>query len=173
MTAPLPYSDDRHLAAHQFLVEEAHLLDTARYQDWLALVSEDISYAMPVRVTAVKAVEESSVRTMDHFSEDLYSLRLRVERFATRHAWTEDPQSRVRHHVTNVRTFSIGGTPEELSVESGLLMFRSRGDRQPPDLLSAGREDILRWTPVGWRLCRRVVNIDEAVLRTQNLAVFL
>lgn len=169
---PLPYGDDRHQQAHQFLVEEAHLLDTGRFEEWLALVTDDVEYLMPVRVTAVKAVDEASVRTMDHFAEDHYSLRLRVERFATKHAWTEDPQSRVRHHVSNVRTFA-SGAEDELRVESAVLLFRSRGDQQPPDLLSAGRDDVLRRVDGVWRLARRVVTVDEAVLRTQNLAIFL
>lgn len=169
---PLAYSDERHLAAHQFLVEEAHLLDTGRFDDWLALVTDDIEYLMPVRVTSANDTLEADVRTMDHFSEDRYSLRLRVERFASKSAWAEDPRSRQRHHVTNVRTF-VGSGPDEMRVESGLLLFRSRGDQQDSDLLSAGRDDNLRRVDGVWRLARRVVEVDEAVLRTQNLAVFL
>ena len=174
MTAPklLPYSSEDHQLAHQFLIEEAHLLDSLQLEAWLALLTEDVEYRMPVRVTVVKAIEEASVQTMDHFAEDHFSLRKRVERFATSHAWTEDPQSRVRHHVTNVRTFETD-RPEELIVESAVLLFRSRGDRNEPDFLSAGRRDLLRRSPDGFRLAGRVVTADEAVLRTQNLAIFL
>jgi phthalate 3,4-dioxygenase subunit beta len=171
-STPLPYSSDAHQRAHQFLVEEAHLLDTGQYQAWFALLTDDVEYCMPVRVTAVKAVDEATVRTMHHFAEDRHSLRLRVDRLLTRHAWTEDPGSRVRHHVSNVRAFATED-PGVLAVESALLLFRSRGDRHPPDLLSAGRRDLLRDTPDGLRLCRRDIEADEAVLRTQNLAVFL
>ena len=169
--APLPYGDPRHLAAHQFLVEEAHLLDTAQFEGWLELLDPSIRYRMPVRVTAVKAALESDVQTMDHFDEDLYSLRKRVERFQTDHAWTEDPQSRLRHHVSNVRCFALDDG--RLSVESAVLLYRSRGDRTPPSLLSAGRTDQLVTTPAGLRLAERHVTIDESVLRTQNLAIFL
>ena len=168
----LPYSSEDHQLAHQFLVEEAHLLDTHQYEAWFALLTDDIAYSMPVRVTAVKSVEESSVQTMHHFLEDRYSLRKRVDRFLTKHAWTEDPQSRIRHHVTNVRTFA-SDDPDVLVVDSALLLFRSRGDRNEPDLLSAGRTDHLRRTPAGLRLASRVIQADESVLRTQNLAVFL
>ncbi len=170
--APLPYTDARHLDAHQFLVEEAHLLDSGQFEAWLGLLTCDVEYVMPVRVTAVKAIDEASVRTMDHFAEDYYSLRLRVQRFATAHAWTEDPQSRVRHHITNVRTFA-GEDADALVVESAVMVFRSRGDQQAPDFLSAGRRDILRRVGGDLRLARREIEVDEAVLRTQNLAVFL
>jgi len=94
-----------------------------------------------------------------------------VQRLATDHAWTEDPPSRTRHFITNVRTFRGGGG--EWLVESALLMFRSRGDTRPPELVSAGRSDLLRETEDGLRLARREITVDEPVLRTQNLAVFL
>jgi 3-phenylpropionate/cinnamic acid dioxygenase small subunit len=169
---PLPYTSIDHQLAHQFLVEEAHLLDTHQYTAWFNVLTDDITYTMPVRVTALKAADEASVQTMHHFSENLYSLRMRVDRLLTKYAWTEDPQSRVRHHVTNVRTFATDDA-DELIVESALFFFRSRGDRNEPDMLSAGRTDHLRKTVDGLRLASRVIEADEAVLRTQNLAVFL
>ena len=172
MTAarPLPYGDPAHLAAHQFLVEEAALLDAADYAGWLELLCEDIRYVMPVRVTTARGAGFDSLADMGHFDEDMYALRKRVQRLATDHAWTEDPPSRTRHFVTNVRTFRHG---DDLRVESALLLFRSRGDTREADLLSAGRTDLLRATPDGLRLARREITVDESVLRTQNLAVFL
>ena len=168
---PLPYTDPAHQAAHQFLVEEAALLDTADYAGWLDLLCEDIRYLMPVRVTTARGAGFDSLADMGHFDEDMYALRKRVQRLATDHAWTEDPPSRTRHFITNIRTFPNGRG--ELRVESSLLLFRSRGDTREPDLVSAGRTDLLRETAAGLRLARREILVDEAVLRTQNLAVFL
>lgn len=173
MTAspPLPYGDPAHLAAHQFLVEEAALLDAADYAGWLNLLCEDIRYVMPVRVTTARGADFDSLADMGHFDENMYALRKRVQRLATDHAWTEDPPSRTRHFVTNVRTFRH--RTSELRVESSLLLFRSRGDTREPDLISAGRADLLRETGDGLKLARREILVDESVLRTQNLAVFL
>jgi len=168
---PLPYTDPAHQAAHQFLVEEAALLDAADYSGWLDLLCEDIRYLMPVRVTTARGAGFDSLADMGHFDEDMYALRKRVQRLATDHAWTEDPPSRTRHFITNIRTFPNGRG--ELRVESSLLLFRSRGDTREPDLVSAGRTDLLRETAAGLRLARREILVDEAVLRTQNLAVFL
>ena len=197
--SPLPYGDPAHQAAHQFLVEEAALLDAADYEGWLGLLAPDISYVMPVRVTTARGAGFDVLPGMGHFDEDLYALRKRVQRLATDHAWTEDPPSRTRHHVSNVRTFRLSET--ELEVESALLLFRSRGDTREADLLSAGRRDLLRAGadragevgagggagrgPGGgagrgagggagrYLLARREILVDESVLRTQNLAVFL
>jgi phthalate 3,4-dioxygenase subunit beta len=168
---PLPYGDPAHLAAHQFLVEEAALLDAADYASWLNLLGEDIRYVMPVRVTTARGADFDSLAEMGHFDENMYALRKRVQRLATDHAWTEDPPSRTRHFVTNVRTFRH--RTSELRVESSLLLFRSRGDTREPDLISAGRTDLLRETGDGLKLARREILVDESVLRTQNLAVFL
>ena len=173
---PLRYGDPAHLAAHQFLVEEAALLDAADYAGWLELLCEDIRYVMPVRVTTARGAGFDSLADMGHFDEDMYALRKRVQRLATDHAWTEDPPSRTRHFVTNVRTFRGSALPNgdvEFVVESAVLLFRSRGDTRAADLVSAGRTDVLRETAAGLRLARREILVDEAVLRTQNLAVFL
>jgi 3-phenylpropionate/cinnamic acid dioxygenase small subunit len=90
----------------------------------------------------------------------------------TEHAWTEDPPSRTRHVVSNIRTFATD-SDDTLRAESSLLLFRSRGDTRPPDIVCAGRVDRLRATDSGYRLSERRIDVDEAVLRTQNLAIFL
>lgn len=170
----LPFSDERHLQAHHWLVEEAYTLDAQRYEDWLGLLAEDVHYIMPVRVTTARGAGYDSSPGMAHFDENKYSLSRRVARFATEHAWTEDPPSRLRHHVTNVRTFTTEDA-DHLVVDSGLLLYRSRGDVREASVISAGREDLLRRAPggEGWLLARRTVLADDSVLRTQNLAIFL
>ena len=102
----LPVLDERHQQAHHWLVEEAYVLDAQHYGDWLDLLAEDIHYVMPVRVTTALGAGFDSAPGMAHFDENKYSLSRRVARFQTEHAWTEDPPSRLRHYVTNVRTFA-------------------------------------------------------------------
>ncbi|MCM2393720.1 3-phenylpropionate/cinnamic acid dioxygenase subunit beta [Streptomyces albipurpureus] len=168
----LPFGDRRHQEAHQWLTDETYLLDAQRYEEWLTLLTEDIHYLMPVRVTTALGSGYDTSPGMAHFDEDKYSLSRRVARFLTEHAWTEDPPSRMRHHIGNVRTFATAD-PDHLIAESSVLLFRSRGDVNEPALVSAGREDLLRRGPDGWLLARRTIMADEAVLRMQNLAVFL
>jgi phthalate 3,4-dioxygenase beta subunit len=170
----LAYDDPRHLSAAHFLVEEAALLDGRHWHDWLELLADDIRYVMPVRVTMGRrgAAAASERGGMDHFDEDRHSLGKRVERLTTEHAWTEDPPSRTRHLVTNIRTFATA-SPDELRVESALLLFRSRGDTRPPEIVCAGRVDRLRRNGADCVLAERLIEVDESVLRTQNLAIFL
>ncbi|MGH8964992.1 MAG: 3-phenylpropionate/cinnamic acid dioxygenase subunit beta [Actinomycetes bacterium] len=174
MTTSLPFNDERHLQAHHWLVDEAYLLDAQRYDEWLDLLTEDIHYVMPVRVTTAVGAGFDTSPGMAHFDENKYSLSRRVARFRTEHAWTEDPPSRLRHHLANVRTFATDD-PDQLLVESAVLLYRSRGDVREAAVISAGREDLLRRAPHGggWQLARRTILVDDAVLRTQNLAIFL
>ncbi|HTX95387.1 MAG TPA: 3-phenylpropionate/cinnamic acid dioxygenase subunit beta [Mycobacterium sp.] len=171
MRNSLPFNDIRHLQAHQFLVDEAYLLDAQRYEQWLETLTDDIRYVMPVRVTSARGTGFDT-SPMAHFDEDKYSLSQRVARMGTEHAWAEDPPSRLRHFITNVRTFECDDDAH-LSVESAELLFRSRGDVNESALLSCGREDLLRWCGDCWKLARRTIIADESVLRMQNLAVFL
>lgn len=173
MRKALPFSDIRHQQAHQFLVDEAYLLDAQQYEAWLDTMTDDIRYVMPVRVTTARGAGFDTSPGMAHFDEDKYSLTQRVARMATEHVWAEDPPSRLRHFITNVRTFEQD--PAHLLVESAELLFRSRGDVNESALLSCGREDVLRRDEdqCCWKLARRSIIADESVLRMQNLAVFL
>jgi 3-phenylpropionate/cinnamic acid dioxygenase small subunit len=171
----LPFNDSRHLQAHQFLVDEAYLLDAQQYEVWLETLTDDVRYVMPVRVTTARGAGFDTSPGMAHFDEDKYSLSQRVARTGTEHVWAEDPPSRLRHFITNVRTFAsdpVEGVAH-LVVESAELLFRSRGDVNESALLSCGREDLLRWCDDRWKLARRRIIADESVLRMQNLAVFL
>jgi len=180
----LPHDHARHLIACHFLVEEAFLLDEHRWDDWIVLLTADIRYVMPVRVTTMANAGSDTLDDMAHFDEDHYSLAKRVERLGTEHAWTEDPRSRTRHLVTNIRTGD--GPDNEIRVDSSVLLIRSRGDDRPVEMLSAGRRDVLRCVgdgtngspdnsdgSHGWRLAVRWLTVDESVLRTQNLAILL
>lgn len=168
---PVAFTDPLHHQVHEFLVYEAEALDERRYRDWLAMLTDDVEYRMPVRVSSAGALATSLLDHMDHFAEDRYSLGKRVERFETDFAWTEDPPSRVRHIVTNVRATRT--TSEDTHVRSYLLLFRSRGDSREAEYVAAERHDRLRPVAGGLRLARRFIVVDESVLRTQNLAIFL
>ena len=169
---PVSSGDPAYASVVDFLYLEAALLDDREHRAWLDLLASDIHYVVPVRVTAPHTLADSTLDDMAHFDEDRYSLMKRVERLETEHAWAEDPPSRTRRFVTNIRCW-IGDSDDELVARSNLLLFRSRGDTLGPDLLSGQRTDLLRRTDEGLRLARRHVVLDESVLRTQNLAIFL
>ncbi|HET7566907.1 MAG TPA: aromatic-ring-hydroxylating dioxygenase subunit beta [Gaiellaceae bacterium] len=159
-----------------FLYREAELLDEGRLREWLGLLTDDVRYQVPIRTAREQGAEPgpTGIATdMFHLDEDFASLELRVERVETGFAWAEDPPSRLRHFVANVRTAAAPERDDELAVRSNVLVWRSRWDRPEHDLLSGERRDVLRLVEGEWRLARRLVVLDSTTLPTLNLAFFL
>lgn len=162
-----------HHELHEFLDEEAALLDQYRLEEWLDLLTEDLRYFMPVRTGTHRADGPGFAAHMGHFDDTRASLALRVRRIlGTQSAWTEDPPSRVGRFVTGVRTFRTANE-NEFAVLSKLLLTRSRNDVADVGLISADRTDLIRRTPTGLRLAQRQVHVHQATLATPNLAIFL
>lgn len=170
--APVRHGSETYNNVVDFVYREAELLDDRRHHDWLEMLTDDVRYVVPVRITTAHSLVDSTLEDMAHFDEDRYSLVKRVERLDTEHAWAEDPPSRTRRYVTNIRCW-VGDVEDEVLVRANLLLFRSRGDIHEHDLLSAQRTDVLRRAGREFKLARRDVLMDESVLRMQNLAVFL
>lgn len=163
---------DLRRAVEEFLYTEAELLDGWRLREWLELLTEDVRYRVPIRIAKERSDDErAGVSTeMFHLDEDIHSLQLRVDRLETGFAWAEDPPSRLRHFVTNVRVREPG---EELAVRSNVLVYRSRWDRPEHDLLSGERHDVLRHVDGELKLAERTVVLDSTTLPTLNLSFFI
>lgn len=155
----------------EFLYQEAELLDTGRFADWLALMTGDLSYRMPVRITRVGRKNSDYSNEMEIFSDDLASMRLRVDRLATDSAWAEDPPSRTRHLVSNIRVKSTE-QPDEIEAHSYFLVYRNRGSSPTAEIFSGERQDLLRKGNGGWRLARRTIFLDQAVVGARNVSIF-
>ncbi|MCW2763454.1 MAG: narAb [Marmoricola sp.] len=155
-----------------WLYGEAELLDANKYREWLELVAEDLRYVVPLRVTREREAETDVIVGMNHQDDDWDSMEMRVLRLETEYAWAEDPPSRSRHFVTNVRV-QEGETEGEYRVKSSLLLYRTRGDAPIYDLLSGERTDVLRRTDDGLRLANRVVLLDQTTVMTHNLALIM
>jgi PAH dioxygenase small subunit len=168
----LSSSDIRHCQIRDFYVDEAELLDNRLHREWLDLLSADITYRIPVRVTVRSGEPERSGRMM-HMDEDIASLRYRVERLGTKTAWAEDPPSRTRRLVTNVRVSLVPGTDSRLHAASSLLLLRNRGDRSDYEILSAERRDEFVRSDDRWLLACREVTVDQANLGLVNMAQIL
>lgn len=153
-----------------FLNREAELLDGWEMRAWYDLVTEDVRYRVPLRVTKERGANEFS-ETATHFEETHDSLDMRVRRFESEYAWSENPPSRVRHFVTNVRVDSVEG--DEVDVRSYLLLHRTQHDQTNYDLISCEREDTLREVDGHLRLARREVFLDHTVVDIEYFSTML
>lgn len=169
---PLSSTSPEHVAAVDFLMLEAELLDDLEERRWLVeMVSRDVIYQLPLRQTVERSRGNGVAEGMYHLNEDYGSLSAKVKRNETAYAWAEDPPSRVRHFVTNVRV-RPGDLEGELAVRSNILIYRTRQDQTTPQLLSGERHDVLRDEGEGLRLLNRFVVLDLTVIGTHNLSIF-
>lgn len=157
----------------EFLYDEAELLDNLKLAEWGGLLATDLVYTAPLRQTLGSARQaDTFVRTMQHFHDDYRSMMGRIMRLTGKSAWAEDPPSRTRRLVTNVRVRTTGNA-EEFAVVSAMLVTRSRFNFDEFDLISGERHDVLRREGASFKLARREILLDQAVLGTPNLAIFL
>ncbi|WP_018636334.1 aromatic-ring-hydroxylating dioxygenase subunit beta [Parafrankia elaeagni] len=172
--ARVPARDPIYLDILDHLDEEALLLDHDDLTEWQQLLAPDYTYKVPVRLTRRRGEGLGFDDTMYHVEDDYTTTGLRIARLtATESGWAEDPPSRMRRYVTNVRVHraAVAG---EFEVTSYLLALRNRWDNSHSEVISGERQDLLRQLDGGgFQLARRVLYLDQSTLGTPNLAVFL
>jgi 3-phenylpropionate/cinnamic acid dioxygenase small subunit len=157
-----------------FLLAEAALLDDGRLEDWLAVLDPEIEYRVPVRTVPGDRQDRGFSDTAYFLAEDAASLATRVARVGTDEAWCENPRTRTRRMVGNIRPAAPDGDGgDTVDVRSNLAVFCYRGDDPAPVIVTGERHDTLRRHNGSWRLARRTVYLDATVLGLASLSIFL
>ena len=161
-----------------FLYCEADLLDERRYDEWLALLAEDVRYWMPMRRNVkVDDLEREFTREghdISWFDEGKDTLTRRVRQIQTGIHWAEEPVSRISHLLSNIQIIEVTPStaePSEVSVRCRFLVYRNRVETET-DILVGKREDLLRRVGTDWRITRRKILLDQNVLLSKNLTFF-
>jgi len=162
----------------QYFYTEAELLDERRYDEWLALLTDDIRYWMPMRrnVKFGDTTREFTRETEDvsWFDEGKDTLNRRVKQIETGIHWAEEPRSRITHMISNVQLLDLApdiGATREVTTKCRFLIYRNRVETET-DLLVGKREDTLRRDGDSWKIARRKIILDQNVLLTKNLTFF-
>jgi biphenyl 2,3-dioxygenase beta subunit len=156
--------------AEEFLIREAALLDDRKLDEWLTLLTEDIHYWMPIRrTTTAKEIDREFTRPGDMalFDDDLRTLQLRVTRLSMGRAWAEDPPSRTRRLITNLRVLNIEG--DEMLTTCNFQLYRTRLNSEEDSWIGR-REDLLRRVDGELRLARRHIFLEQTVILAQNMS---
>lgn len=156
----------------QFLYNEAYLLDHRKYREWLDLLTDDIQYVMPLRVTVDNREKTNVVNEMTYFTDTKEDITMKVERLYTRSAWVDNPAPRQRHFISNIM-IEATDNPEEYKVISYFLFKRSRSSDPTTEEIYGEREDIIRKVDGEWKIASRTVYADQSVLTVMNLSMFL
>ncbi|MEL0082408.1 MAG: 3-phenylpropionate/cinnamic acid dioxygenase subunit beta [Gammaproteobacteria bacterium] len=159
----------------QFLYREAQLLDEREFDQWLALMSDDVHYYMPTRYNPMKRAAGEEFSAPDQaalFDEDKQNLTIRVKRLHTGLAWAEEPPSRTRHMVSNVQIHPTADGAE-FEVDCNFMLYRNRLERDV-DLFVGARRDLLRKRADdgGWQIARRYIALDQTTVLASNMSIF-
>ena len=163
---------------HEFedlLYYEAWLLDTDRLEEWLALFADTVRYWAPVRRNLETGTEDvSQQHLLAHFDDDKAGLTLRVRRLRTGSAHAEEPRSRIRHCISNVRILDTDG-PQRVKVASNFQVHRSRWQGAEHVFVGCREDWWRRGDEAGedrgsaWRNEERFILLDHNVLENVTI----
>lgn len=168
-------ADELRRAIEDFYYREAELLDERKLREWFELLTEDVRYWMPIRHNPLERPENLFDELAQpgegyYFDDDKESLRIRVERVYAKNAWAEMPPSRTRHLITNVRVKRDDG--RNVEAHSNFLVYRTRMEADQ-DMFVGARRDVLRRVEDAFKIARRTIILDQAVLSAKNISIFL
>lgn len=145
------------LECERFLFDEAALLDAWALDDWYELFAEDGKYIIP----STDAIYGNPDWDLALVNDDKSHLAGRVQRLKSSWAHIENPHSRTRRLITNVRVLSDDG--REVSVEAAFATYRSR-PRQTT-MYAGSLQYRLRRAEDEFRIVSKVVALVHETLR--------
>ena len=146
----------------QFLFQEARLLDQQRYEEWLALYTEDATYWVPLEQDQQEALETSSI-----IRDDKTLLELRVRQARHPRAFARQPLARTVHQVGNVMVGAEENS--EVDVASTLQVVEYRAERQR--LWGATVLHRLRRAQGGWMIASKRVDLVNSEAELDGIAI--
>ncbi len=104
----------------EFLYEEAALLDAWRLREWFTLLTDDATYEIPSTDTP----DGDSRTSLFIIADNIERIRSRVNQLLGKAAWAENPPSRTRRLISNVRILTADG--ETIRVTANFVVYRMR-----------------------------------------------
>ncbi len=156
-----------------FLYIEAEHLDERRFEEWLKLFSDSVTYRMPIRRNVLPNDEGLAIGGDDdvaHVDDDKEYLQARIKRIRSGLAWSEQPPARTRRLVSNVRIYTDEGQ-DHLDVRSNFICYFDQHDGEST-IYAGEHRDTLVARGDTFIIEKRVVLLDQSVL-SMNLSIFL
>jgi 3-phenylpropionate/cinnamic acid dioxygenase small subunit len=146
------------IAVTAFIYKEARLQDEHQYEAWEALWTDDGVYWMPANGHDIDPEKEMSI-----IYDNRSRIALRVKQLLTGKHFTQTPQSRLRHLVSNIELMDqeAGG---DIAVASNSLVFES--SLRDDTIWAARNEYRLRYVDGELRMAYKkvtLVNNDKAL----------
>ena len=118
-----------------FIYDEARMLDEGRYDEWLALWLEDGVYWMPLDYKQTDAKMTTSL-----LHEDMFMLKLRVERLNGARTFSQKPKSRCHHVIQRPFVDQFDEAAGRFVTNTSMHYVETRLDEQQLLALTATHE---------------------------------
>ena len=139
------------LAVERFLYRQAEMLDEKRWDDWLALFTEDGLYWMPAEED-----QEDGEGVPNIFWENLDMMKMRIRRNSHPRAHSQAPQNRLCHVVSNV---IVESEDAEGNVVARARFHCAEYLRYEVRSFTGRYRHFLRMTPHGYRIALQRVDL--------------
>ncbi|MBT5456383.1 MAG: aromatic-ring-hydroxylating dioxygenase subunit beta [Rhodospirillaceae bacterium] len=108
-----------------FLIHEGRLLDERRFEDWMALFTDDGLYWVPSTPDQTDPYQQASL-----FFDDRELMKTRIDRLRHPRIHIQTPPSRTNHMVSNVIIEEADAAAGVYLVSSSMMMSECRLDIQ-------------------------------------------
>ena len=162
MTPAVTYSRDEIAVIEQFLFREAQLLDQQRWDEWLALYTEDARYWVPL-----EAGQSDPTHTSSIIHDDRTLLEIRVRQYSHARAHARRPLPRTCHQVGNV--MAEPQASGAIQVTSTLVLVEYRLEQQR--IWGAGVTHQLRRTDTGLRIAHKRIDLVNSEAELDGISI--
>ena len=149
----------------RFLIDEAALLDEWRLEEWLTLMAPDARYLVP----PLDMPDADHRATLFLIADDRRTLASRVRRLLSGTTWAENPRSRTRRLITNVRLLATDGSEARATANFAVWRFQ----HEASDVYVGRYLHILVRGPSGLLFRERRAVLDLETLRPHGKLSFI
>jgi p-cumate 2,3-dioxygenase subunit beta len=149
----------------RFLIDEAALLDEWRLEEWLALIAPDGRYLVP----PLDAPEADHRDTLFLIADDQRTLSSRVRQLLSGTTWAENPRSRTRRLITNVRLLASEAGEARATANFAVWRFQ----HEQADVYVGQYRHLLVRGPSGLLFRERRAVLDLETLRPHGKLSFI
>lgn len=164
----IPGSEDMSAAftaAASLIEEEGLLLDEARWDEWLALFTDDVRYWVPTWRGDGRLSTDPELEMSHIYYQDRDALADRVARFTSPDSPASNPRPRTTHMIGATRSLR-GSEPASMMVRSSWATHIYHPRDRTSHVLFGSRQDTVVRCGEGWRIAAKTVVIQNDFIPT-------
>lgn len=154
-----PPSDPIKAACEQLLLREARLIDEGKFEEWLALFTQECLYWIPATPGGGDPRREVSLEFHDR-----RRLEDRIVRLRTGYAYSQIPPTRTCHLLTNIEIWTVG--PHDIRARANFVIYTYRPGvhRAVPGWCGY----VLRQESGSWKIALKQINLIDSDQGQEN-----